>query len=352
MSTLFVYLSDKGKTSLDRRVLLFLAFLLVTIPSAIRYDVGTDYLNYVEIYNSINYGREYLEPAYYLLNISLNSIGAHFQWVFAISAFLFSLLVFKSYPIRKAWIVHLLFFGIFLFYSFNILRQTIAIAFCLLAISKFINKEYLLYFALCFMGFLFHSSALIMVFLGLLALIPVSNNFKSSVAPLLFSFALVLTFLLVNSVTQYIGLVLPYIGLADYQSYFSGKYFVGRENATGLTVIFWMIFAIYTFFNIKLILNVNREYWIIILMMFLYSFTFILSFNIVIFGRLTLYFSLAPILLAHILWQLPVNKSLNRLVVFLVISFVVIMFSKVALSSEESNKVLKIVPYKTIFSLE
>src|SRR5690554_5084354 len=90
-STLFVWLSEKMRYKLDRLLVLGVAFLLVFLPSAIRYDIGTDYLNYLEIYKSgsyINY--KFTEPAFYFINCFLDSIGVHFQWLFAVLAFIFT----------------------------------------------------------------------------------------------------------------------------------------------------------------------------------------------------------------------------------------------------------------------
>lgn len=49
-STFFVWLSEKGKGNLERYFFLGLAFLLVCVPAAIRYDVGADYMSYLAIY--------------------------------------------------------------------------------------------------------------------------------------------------------------------------------------------------------------------------------------------------------------------------------------------------------------
>ncbi len=51
-STFFVWLSEKGHTYFDRIIILSIAFLIIFLPSAIRYDIGVDYLNYLEIYNN------------------------------------------------------------------------------------------------------------------------------------------------------------------------------------------------------------------------------------------------------------------------------------------------------------
>ena len=67
---------------LDRWLLLFIGFLIVFIPSAIRYGVGADYFSYVNIYQNLEQ-YEWMESGLYYVNYLLSSIGAHFQWSFA-----------------------------------------------------------------------------------------------------------------------------------------------------------------------------------------------------------------------------------------------------------------------------
>ena len=119
-STFFVYLSEKGRTVLDRKIMLFIALLIVFIPSALRYGVGANYFSYLHIYEEPwrldNY--KFKEPGFYYVNYFLKSLDAHFQWSFADFAFLFSYASFKSYPRHQAWLIHLTFFTVFYLLSF------------------------------------------------------------------------------------------------------------------------------------------------------------------------------------------------------------------------------------------
>src|SRR5690554_4211706 len=92
-STFFVWLSEKGRTYVDRWVLLWIAFLIVFVPSAIRYGVGTDFFNYVDIYENLeNY--TWMEQGFYFINWALKSVDAHPQWSMAAFAFIFTAVAF------------------------------------------------------------------------------------------------------------------------------------------------------------------------------------------------------------------------------------------------------------------
>lgn len=93
-STFFVWLSEKGRTYLDRWVLLFIAFLIIFMPSALRYGIGADYFNYLEIYQNpslLEFYKNKHEYGFYYINKFLRSVDAHFQWSFAVFAFIFFL---------------------------------------------------------------------------------------------------------------------------------------------------------------------------------------------------------------------------------------------------------------------
>lgn len=51
LSTVLMGLAEKGGSS--QKIYLILAFLVITLPSALRYDVGIDYLGYIDMYNVI-----------------------------------------------------------------------------------------------------------------------------------------------------------------------------------------------------------------------------------------------------------------------------------------------------------
>ncbi len=98
-STFFVWLSEKSRTYFDKMILLFIAFLIVFLPSAIRYDIGVDYLNYLEIYNN-EWFKDYInkEPSFYFINLVFKNLDVHFQLLIVTFAFIFTIVAFKAYP--------------------------------------------------------------------------------------------------------------------------------------------------------------------------------------------------------------------------------------------------------------
>src|SRR5690554_6268916 len=53
LSTLFVYLSDKIAGKYGKFFLLSIAFLILYLPAAIRFNIGSDYLSYKDIFYTI-----------------------------------------------------------------------------------------------------------------------------------------------------------------------------------------------------------------------------------------------------------------------------------------------------------
>lgn len=351
-STFFVWLSEKMHYKLDRWVLLVIAFLLVFLPSAIRYDIGTDYLNYLEIFESGSYlNYQIKEPAFYFINWFLDSIDAHYQWLFAIFAFIFTAVAFKAYPRKQAWLLHFLVFSMLWFSSFNIIRQDIAVVFCLLAIFKFLEKRYVWFVLLTLVGSTFHQSALLITLAGVIALIPLPKFLKSKVAPLVILGVLAISLFSMSLLLSYIEQILNLIGLTKYANYFnSTRHFIPRDFGTGLGVLAKVLFSIFIISNIKSFISINKNYWLLIILIALYALGAVLANQIIIFGRMAHTFVVAQILGAYLLWTLPRNKKLNRLVVSIFMLFLILSFTKDGFGIETSYANPKRNPYQTIFS--
>lgn len=218
-STCFVWLSEKVRYRLDRWFFLGIAFLLVFVPSAIRFDIGTDYLNYLAIYEGTSEAKtlepyKYKEPLFYFINWFLRSVDAHFQWLFAVFAFIFTAVAFKAYPRRNAWLLHFLFFSMLWFFSFNGIRQAIALSWCMLALIGFFEKRYLSFLILTLIGAAFHQSALFVTMAGVASLIPLGHHIKIRIAPIVFIGFVVFTFVSMSVVLVYmeqtLRLIPPY----------------------------------------------------------------------------------------------------------------------------------------------
>lgn len=351
-STFFVWLSEKGRFKIDRWVLLGIAFLLVFIPSAIRYDIGTDYGNYLAIYEDLQELESYKlkEPGFYLVNYLLISIGAHFQWMFSAFAFIFTAVAFKAYTRKQAWLLHFLFFSMLWFFSFNGMRQAVALSWCLLALFCFFDRRYILFLILTLIGSTFHQSALFITAAGIVALIPLNNKIKTHIAPVVFILFIIYAYFAMHDLIMYMEQFISLLGL-KYSEYFSNtKHLVERDFGSGLGVLTKVLFSIYIILNSNQLLKINENYWLLLILIFAYAIGLVLASGIIIFGRMADTFVVAQIIGAYLLLQLPKSKSINYLVLIMFLVFLLMSFVKDGFGVENSYGDPKLNPYKYILN--
>lgn len=355
-STFFVWLSERMHYKLDRWFLLGIAFLLVFVPAAIRYDIGTDYVNYLAIYEGTSATKtlepyKFKEPLFYFVNWFYQSIDAHFQWVFATFAFIFTAVAFKAYPKKNAWLLHFLFFSMLWFFSFNGMRQAVALAWCLLAMFNFFERKYFAFFVFSFIGATFHQSALLITLAGVAALIPLGSIFKSRIAPIFFIGFIAFTLVSMNIVLLYMEQLLNILGMTKYANYFSSStHFIERDFGTGLGVLAKVLFSIYIILNSAQFLKANKNYWLLIVLVLAYAVGVVLANNIIIFGRMADTFVIGPIIGGYVLLSLPSNKQMNQVVLGAFLIFLALSFIKDGMGIETSYADPKRNPYQTIFS--
>lgn len=350
-STLFVYLANKIKKNHFSFLFLFLAFLLVFLPSAIRYDIGTDYLSYVDIYEDLflleNY--RFREPLFYFSNVVLRSLGAHYQWVFVLFSFLFTFAVFKLYRVNNAWLLHFLFFSMLWLFSFNGIRQAIAISFCLVALFKFIEGRYFYFILVTLIASAFHQSAMFVLILGVVALLPIGWNLKSRFVPYLFISVIIISYVTVWTILPYIEAVLKILNL-KYAIYFSDfRHLSERDAGSGLAALVKILFSIIFITKSRALLILNHNYWLLIILIFFYGTSVAFASNIVIFGRMADIFSFAIVAGAYAIWNLPTEQKKNKLLISFFLFFLLLTFSKDSLGKETYYSNPKINPYQTIF---
>lgn len=151
-------------------------FLCPTLLAGLRYDVGTDYLAYLDMYNNIkvfnpiDFWSQYVEiyqvePLFYLLCRTIYLIYDNEVVFFAICELLIVVFLFEGIKNFKGSQDMLLSFMIFLFSFFpltlNIIRQAIAIAIVFFAFSLFFKKKYVLSFLAITFAAGFHSTAVV-----------------------------------------------------------------------------------------------------------------------------------------------------------------------------------------------
>lgn len=168
VTAIFADLSVRKKLGVLRG---FFAFMTVFLPSlfvGLRYGIGTDYFNYLEIYNTINNsGKSKIDEE--IIYWVINKIAATFGWDFNVVLFIVALIttLFIYLALRKYKNEINIGLGMFIymmtFYqkSYNITRQMAAVAILLYAV-EYIQKRKLWHFTLfnaIAMGF--HSTALL-----------------------------------------------------------------------------------------------------------------------------------------------------------------------------------------------
>ena len=145
-------------------------FIILFLVSGFRVGSGTDYDSYVSIYQSFADGGRYwkvLEPGFESLLLGLNYLSSNPRIFFIFSSFVTLTFIFKGiyYNSRGCIISVVVFFSMyFYFFSFNLIRQFIAISFffgfCIPALK---NREPIKYFVFVVAASFFHLSAIFMI---------------------------------------------------------------------------------------------------------------------------------------------------------------------------------------------
>ncbi len=159
------------KKSLNRTSF-WLPLIILTLFAGIRsYRVGTDTGNYTRNFNSqlnAEYFRfnEDIEFGYQLLEYALLRVTTHYFWLLVITSLIIVycyLRVIKKYSVNY-WFSVFLFItlGVYTF-SFNGLRQGLAMAIFTLAIPYLLEKRFIPYLLICAIASLFHVTALFMI---------------------------------------------------------------------------------------------------------------------------------------------------------------------------------------------
>lgn len=162
------FFTGKKQSQKQNACYLAFAFLLFSFLASFRYAIGFDYFSYRNIYHMVIpwsfqdiflYHRS--EPFYYLVCKLFSLAGCPFPvFLMFINLFLMAAdMHFISRNSKIPWVSVYLYLTLqFLAYNMNLIRQSIAAAFFLLAYPYLKNRKLLPYTVLIFLGGLFHNS--------------------------------------------------------------------------------------------------------------------------------------------------------------------------------------------------
>ncbi|MEX0595239.1 MAG: EpsG family protein, partial [Candidatus Paceibacterota bacterium] len=160
--TTITFISIPGKKgSLNHSLF---GIVLIVIVFGLRYDVGTDYLNYLSLFErwdtqrySIEYGyRWFVDIIYY--NEFPFELLIFFSTLITVLLFYVAILKYSPYP----WLsVFLLFVLGIIFTSNNLIRQYISISICFLSLQAIVDKNIKKFVIITVSSIFFHLSAVI-----------------------------------------------------------------------------------------------------------------------------------------------------------------------------------------------
>lgn len=148
----------------------FLSFITIWLPVAFRYNVGNDYPNYVDIFDSISKGMAtYIEPGYWWMNYIISKLDGNVQIVFALSSFIILFFFFKGVEKEKWFIYTLIFLLVIFVWYCSTIRQMMSASMAFYAWRQKEKGENFVAVLLIVFAFLFHYSSLIYPLLYLFA---------------------------------------------------------------------------------------------------------------------------------------------------------------------------------------
>lgn len=166
--TLFINKKNDTKSILMNKFLIIISFLVLFLPHALRYGIGTDYFyTYVPGFFATGRGVEfYDELGFDLMNKIIYFLTKDYKVLFFICSFLIFFFIYRGI-VKNSKNIPLSILLIFLtqcyFYSMNMMRQAIAIAIIFYAFKYIKNNQKIKYIVCTLLASLIHSSAIIML---------------------------------------------------------------------------------------------------------------------------------------------------------------------------------------------
>lgn len=335
-----VLIKDK-KICISKFFICFLlAMLPLTIISAIRYDVGTDYFNtYVDGFEIIKNGSSIRDGGFGIISKIVLLFTNDYAGLFIASSLLIGIFVYLAIFEQSENIV----FSIILymitceyFISMNMVRQSLATAIFLYAIKYLQNKKYKKYIICILIAITIHTSAII--YLGLLFYDLMAHWWKQIFA------SCILIFLFSDRISTILKLLVfkvPFFRRYFYW-YFNSKYNSGDFNVFSFLVQFAILIMIVTIYSIQK----NEKIKLYLSLQFMAVIFLLLSKSLPLAQRMSYLFSFANIIfIPNSIAALSKKKYALIIVAFVVIFFSIYMWITIVIRGY--NEVL---PYQTIFA--
>lgn len=302
------------------------SMVLLIIIMGFRYEVGADYVNYVDIYSHIGWFVDTMEPGGILLMESLQSIGLNAQSFFLICSLLIllpiSFCINKEIPDYFHLALCLYVISFLYFEAMNTVRQGVAMAFCFVALYEFRKGNRLLSILFVIFSFCFHKSSIVIVVLYFLFSF---ISYRRFIFLMLIAISFICGNFLIDFFSDY-ALLLMRSDYAVEKRGVSSGFFQIFLNVTSLILI--LFYNKYQKKSSEIVLF-SKLYLVSIII-----YNVFINFYVVL--RLYFYFYMSLIVL--IPYILTYQKRFVRILSFNIIFILLSLYSLVSLNNENYNK--------------
>lgn len=345
-------------------------FLILILVAGFRYRIGSDTISYLNIFEKIppifelnldffidNKG---YEPGWILLNSIVKSFGLSFYSLQIIHAiFLNGFIGTFIWRITKYKYLSILCYVIILYpnLNFEILRQSVSIAFFIWGYFKLVDKRYLSYYILMLFALLFHYSAIVLFFIPFV----IKYINKLIDRPYLFLLISIMTYacaLILKSSIGELMLLLPimyeksFVYFANMEeSIFNISFVLNLLLNVGLPIyIIHYIGKRHDSYNTSAIAD-SRYTELFLILCCISVMVYCLAAPLPIFYRFNWYFLIFGILLYPYLINIIKSFGFNKKYGILLVFVILIVKSRVYLTRDEYNLATyeKYYPYSSIF---
>jgi len=343
-STWAAYLYEKSESRNGQIVFYSVAFLIPFFFLAIRYDIGTDYQNYVDYFYRISSGEIIpKEPGYLFVNYIISYFDLDVQWLFVFFGFFTFLFAYKALPKEGFAMGVFLFIAIFYLYEgFSAIRQGLSIAIMAYAIRYIVEKNFKMYLFWAVIAMLFHLITAVL----LLVVYPfINKNINRFVLIfLIISFFILIKFTgITTSMMNVVAMLFP-----KYAWYINSKFMEPAAISSGLGVMIKVSIALSVIFFKEKIKEKYSNADIVINLYVLYIISLIFHLKLSIFGRVEEVFIFASVL-AVVYFINTFEKGSRVFVIFLIGLLQYIIFMKyIASGTLAVDNDIYVNPYQTI----
>jgi len=292
---------------------LWIALSILLFISSFRFEVGQDWINYLEFFE-ITSTADTLEYGYKLINNLFSNSGSSYNFfLFFISFFTLFFINNTLITLKYKVISVLIYFSdLFLYYNLSGMRQGIAIAITLFSLKYIIEKNLVKFLFIVFLASLFHISSIIFV------LAYFAYSIKITRTKLLYLIFIGIVFFV--NIQFFIDFLLStinskklifYLSLAEIQENNTVNFIIGLAKRSVVLIIFVLIPR-----EMKNQYNLSSFVNIYILGFLIYAVFYTINEDIAV--RLSSYFLIFDIIIFSIFFQLNI-ASCKKFILFCII---------------------------------